>query len=56
MKRRPILAAIALLVFLFGSRTAFPQILAGPVRGKVTNNGDPLANAKVVLVNAVGWA
>src|SRR5258707_4097051 len=51
MKRRPVLASIALLVFLFSSRLALSQILAGPVQGKITDNGEPLVNAKVILTN-----
>ena len=51
MKRRTVLASVALLVLVFGPHRALPQILAGPVTAKITSNGEPLANAKVILTN-----
>ena len=51
MKRRMVLASMALLVFGFSFLMASAQILAGPVTGKITTNGEPLSNAKVVLTN-----
>src|SRR5258708_5359734 len=51
MKRRTVLASVDLLVFLCSSLMTLSQILAGPGTGKITNNGEPLADVKVLLTN-----
>ncbi|HLY91624.1 MAG TPA: tetratricopeptide repeat protein [Candidatus Angelobacter sp.] len=42
---------VVLFVFLFTSLVTWPQTVGVPVEGKVTQEGQPLANAQVVLTN-----
>jgi tetratricopeptide (TPR) repeat protein len=52
MKTKLTYALLTTLLFLAAAATAWSQATAGKVQGRVTDSGQPVANAEVVLTNA----
>ncbi len=52
MKAKLTFAAMATLIFLLGAATAWSQTTVARVQGRITDGGNPLANADVVLTSS----